>query len=218
MLDRRIIRELEQGSEEWLKARSGIPTASEAACLLVKGKVVKGVSPPHGFGAGALTYARQIAGEIILGGPLPSYQSKAMELGSEYEETLREEYSFLNGVEVEEVGMIQVLDGDRVVAGYSPDGLVGEDGLKEIKTRQPEKLIALMLGGPIPQDEYVQGQFGLWASERKWIDHTAGYPGMPSYTRRVPRDEEMIANIEEAVVRLGKYVAEILFEIDAIAA
>ena len=141
-----------------------------------------------------------------------------MELGSEYEATLREEYAFLNGVEVEEVGMVQVLEGDRVIAGYSPDGLIGKDGLAEIKTRQPEKLIALMLGGPIPQDEYVQGQFGLWATGREWIDHVAGYPGMQSYTRRVGRDEETIAQIEEAVVHFVGYVDEILAEVEALAA
>jgi hypothetical protein len=209
MLDRKIFTELEQGSSEWLAARCGIPTASEAACLLVKGKVSKGQEPPYGFGAGALTYARQIAGEIILGAPMPAYTSKAMEFGTEYEATLRDEYSSLRG-DVEEVGIIHVLDGDRVIAGYSPDGFVGEDGLSEIKTRAPEKVIALFLGGDIPNDEYVQGQFGLWATGRKWIDHVAGYPGMPTYIRRVERDEDVIANIEDAVFRLWSYVDEIL--------
>lgn len=217
MLERRILDNLEQGSPEWLQARSGIPTASEAACLLVKGKTVKGVAPPHGFGTGALTYARQIAGEIILGGPLPSYQSKAMELGSEYEATLRDEYAFLVDAEVTEVGMVQVIKDGRPIAGYSPDGFVGEDGLQEIKTRSPEKLIALMLGGPIPQDEYVQGQFGLWSSERRWIDHVAGYPGMPTHIRRIERDEKMIGEIEDAVQRFDLYVAEILEVVKAAA-
>ncbi len=217
MLERRILHELEQGTPEWLAARSGIPTASEAACLLVKGKVVKGVKPPHGFGTGALTYARQVAGEVMLGGPLPSYQSKAMELGSEYEATLRDEYAFLAGTDVTEVGMVQVLKEGRVIAGYSPDGFVGEDGLQEIKTRSPEKLIALLLGGPIPQDEYVQGQFGLWAAERKWIDHVAGYPGMPTHIRRIQRDEEMISDIEDAVQRFDHYVSEILATIKSAA-
>jgi len=132
-----------------------------------------------------------------------------MKDGTEYEATLRDEYSLLRE-EVTEVGMVQVLDGGRVIAGYSPDGLVGTDGLVEIKRRNPEKLIALHLGGAIPQDEYVQGQFGLWASERQWIDHVAGFRGMPTHIRRVPRDEEMIAEIEDAVQRFIPYVDEIV--------
>jgi predicted phage-related endonuclease len=211
MLERRIIRNLKQGTSEWLRARSGIPTASEAECLLVKGKAIKGVASPHGFGAGAQTYARDVAGEILLGGPMPSYQSKAMELGSEYEDTLRDEYSLLHGVDVEEVGIVHVVKDGNVIAGYSPDGFIGKDGLAEIKTRAPKLLIGLIMGADLPSGEYVQGQFGLWATGRSWIDHIAGYPGgIQPHIRRICRDEEMIEQIEDAVVRFNIYVSEIL--------
>lgn len=200
MMERVVMNDLEQGTPEWLSARLGIPTASEAECLLVAGK------GPHGLGVGAQTYARRVAAEVILGAPLPTAETYAMRLGTEYEPELRAEYELTCDAAVFEVGMVQLPE----VAGYSPDGLVGDDGAVEIKTRNPAELIARILGEPLSKGEMAQIQFGLWVSGRAWCDYVAGYPGMPSHIRRVERDEGTIEKLADAVARFNKYVAEIV--------
>jgi len=201
MLRREIIETLEQGTPEWLSTRAGIATASEASPLLVKPR-----SKTERWSAGALTYAYKLVAERVIGGPVDTYQSPAMALGSEHEANLRSDYEFMTGQTVDEIGFVRVLCDGNPVAGYSPDGFVADDGLVEIKTRNPAKLISLHIGQSIDKSEYFQGQFELWATERSWIDHIAGYPGMPTHVRRYQRDEKMITEIETAVVDFAEYV------------
>lgn len=181
---------LEQGTPEWLAARLGIVTMSELKTLLVKGK------GPGGFGAGALSYMHQLIGERITGEPSDAFQGNAhTQRGHELEPVARALYSEATGnTQLEQVGIIL-----NHGVGYSPDSLVGSDGLIEVKTKLPKYQIELLLADELPQEHVAQCQGGLWVSEREWIDFVSYWPGMPLFLKRAYRDEAMIRTIAERV-------------------
>jgi hypothetical protein len=200
-----IIHELEQGSPEWLDARLGIVTMSRLSALLVNGKSASG------FGKDAYSYMNQLIGERITGELDDSFQgNRHTERGHELEPLARQLYADTTGNEAEEVGIIL-----NHGAGYSPDGLVSNDGLIEIKTKQPKHQIEVLLAGEIPKDHIAQCQGGLWVSEREWIDFVSYWPGMPLFVKRAYRDETMIRTIAERVdafyeemeTRMGRVLA-----------
>lgn len=195
----------EQGSPEWLEARLGIVTMSRLSALLVNGKSASG------FGKDAYTYMNQLIGERITGELDDSFQgNRHTERGHELEPLARQLYADTTGNEAEEVGIIL-----NHGAGYSPDGLVSNDGLIEIKTKQPKHQIEVLLAGEIPKDHIAQCQGGLWVSEREWIDFVSYWPGMPLFVKRAYRDEKMIRTIAERVdafyeemeTRMGRVLA-----------
>lgn len=181
---------LEQGTPEWLAARLGIVTMSELKTLLVKGK------GPGGFGTGALSYMHQLIGERITGEPSDVFQGNAhTQRGHALEPVARALYSEATGnTQLEQVGIIL-----NHSAGYSPDSLVGSDGLIEVKTKLPKYQIELLLADELPQEHVAQCQGGLWVSEREWIDFVSYWPGMPLFVKRAYRDEAMIRTIAERV-------------------
>lgn len=181
---------LDQGTPEWHEARLGIVTMSELHTLLVNGK------GPGGFGAGAFTYMNQLIGERITGEPADAFQgNKHTERGHELEPMARALYTEQTGnLDIEQVGIIL-----NHGAGYSPDSLVGADGLSEIKTKLPKYQVEILLSGEIPKEHIAQCQGGLWISEREWIDFISYWPGMPLFVKRAYRDEKMIRTIAERV-------------------
>nr|WP_299244211.1 lambda exonuclease family protein [uncultured Halomonas sp.] len=181
---------LEQGTPEWHAARLGIVTMSEVKTLLVNGK------GPRGFGAGALSYMHQLIGERITGEPSDAFPGNAhTQRGHELEPTARELYSEATGnTRLEQVGIIL-----NHGAGYSPDSLVGSEGLIEVKTKLPKYQIELLLADELPQEHVAQCQGGLWVSEREWIDFISYWPGMPLFVKRAYRDEVLIRTIAERV-------------------
>ncbi|MBZ5875239.1 lambda exonuclease family protein [Chromohalobacter israelensis] len=181
---------LEQGTPEWLAARLGIVTMSELKTLLVKGK------GPAGFGTGALSYMHQLIGERITGEPSDAFQGNAhTQRGHELEPVARELYGEATGnTQLEQVGIIL-----NHGAGYSPDSLVGSDGLIEVKTKLPKYQIELLLADELPHEHVAQCQGGLWVSEREWIDFVSYWPGMPLFVKRAYRDEALIKTIAERV-------------------
>lgn len=185
----RIVTDIEQGTPEWLALRLGIATASELDCLLVSGK------HPTGFGVAAFTYMDQLIGERITeeAAELP-FQTKATIRGHEQEGVALELYEAREEVKVQKVGIIL----NRGI-GYSPDGLIGTDGLIEIKTKLPKFQVGVILSGEVPKEHVAQCQGGLWASDREWIDFISYWPGMPLFVKRMSRDEAMIRKIAERV-------------------
>lgn len=185
----KIVTDIEQGTPEWLALRLGIATASELDCLLVSGK------HPTGFGVAAFTYMDQLIGERITeeAAELP-FQTKATIRGHEQEGVALELYEAREDVKVQTVGIIL----NRGI-GYSPDGLVGTDGLIEIKTKLPKFQVGVILSGEVPKEHVAQCQGGLWASDREWIDFISYWPGMPLFVKRMNRDEAMIRKIAERV-------------------
>lgn len=191
---------LEQGTPEWHEARLGIVTMSELHCLLVNGK------GPGGFGAGAFTYMNQLIGERITGEPADAFQgNRHTERGHELEPMARDLYAQRSGAtDIEQVGIIlgdvvRKSTGEIHRVGYSPDSLVGSDGLTEIKTKLPKYQVEVLLSGEIPKEHIAQCQGGLWVSNREWIDFISFWPGMPLFVKRAYRDEKMIRTIAERV-------------------
>lgn len=183
------IRNNPQGSEAWHADRLGIVTMSRLKALLVNGKSASGL------GADAYTYMNQLIGERITGEPDDSFQGgRHTERGHEMEPLARQLYTDTTGNGIDEVGIIL-----NHGVGFSPDGLIGDDGALEIKTKLPKFQVEVLLAGEIPKEHIAQLQGGLWVSEREWIDFVSYWPGMPMFVKRAYRDEAMIQKIAERV-------------------
>ena len=193
----------EQGSEDWRKARAGVPTASNFQTVLAKGR----------GGSESLTrnkYLRQLAGERITGEPMETFQSGAMKRGNEMEERARNFYSFLTDAEPELVGFIR--NGNK---GASPDSLIGDEGLLEIKTCAAHILIEHILKGEFPPEHRAQTQGQLWIAEREWVDLICFWPGMPPFVKRAVRDESYIQTLSEAVDQFNDELAAMVSKINS---
>jgi len=186
--------EVEQGTPEWFAARLGIPTASEFKTVLAGGK-----------GLTRATYMRKLAGEVLTGEPAESYSNAAMERGKAMEPEARMAYSLLKDVEVHEVGFIL-----NHGAGCSPDGLIGDDGGLEIKTKAPHLLIECLDRDDIPPEHRAQVQGALWITGRRWWDFVAYWPGLPLFIVREYRDEDYIANLAQEVKTFNAQLARMV--------
>ncbi|MFF3704735.1 lambda exonuclease family protein [Pseudomonas qingdaonensis] len=184
-----IITDIEQGTPEWLALRLGIVTCSELDCLLVAGK------GEAGFGVAAFTYMDQLIGERITeeAAEIP-FQTKATIRGHELEGVALGLYEDRESIKTRSVGIIL-----NHGIGYSPDALVGDQGLTEIKTKLPKFQVSVILNGEVPKEHVAQCQGGLWVSEREWLDFISYWPGMPLFVKRVYRDEVMIRKLTERV-------------------
>jgi hypothetical protein len=177
----------DQGSEEWLRCRLGLPTASEFATVLAKGK----------GGGESLTrakYLRTLAAEIVTGEPGESYSNAFMERGKAQEAEARSLYAFTHDCEPALVGFIR--SGGR---GCSPDALIGSDGLLEVKTRMGHLQVELLLRDEFPLDHRAQCQGNLLVTEREWIDLACYSPGLPLFVSRQYRDDEYIRSLDRAI-------------------
>lgn len=187
-----------QGSDAWAAARCGILTASVMHCLLVDGK------GQAGFGAGAFTLMNELIGERFTGESADKFGGNAStERGHLLEPVARAFVSERLGIVIDEVGIIL-----NHGVGYSPDGVVGNDGLVEIKTKLPKLQIEVILAGEIPKEHVVQCQAGLWISERDHIDFASFWPGMPLFHKRAGRDEVMITKLKERVEKFYELMEE----------
>lgn len=194
----KIITDVEQGTPEWLALRLGIVTCSELDALLVNGK------GEAGFGAAAFTYMDQLIGERITeeAAELP-FTTRATVRGHELEQVARGLYEAREGITTTQAGIIL-----NHGIGYSPDSLVGEPGLTEIKTKLPKFQVSVILAGEIPKEHVAQCQGGLWVSEREWIDFISYWPGMPLFVKRAYRDEVLIRKIAERVATFHEILDE----------
>jgi hypothetical protein len=177
----------EQGSEAWFRARMGIPTASEFAAVMAKGRA-------GGDSKTRQTYLYKLAGEIVTGQPMESFSNGHMERGRVLEDEARSFYEFMTDRACERVGFIR--NGRK---GASPDSLVGSDGLVEIKTKLPHLMIETLLRGEFPPEHKAQCQGQLWVAEREWIDIAVYWPGLPVFITRASRDETYIRELGDAV-------------------
>ncbi len=186
-----IIREIEQGSEEWLRLRLGIVTCSELGVLMVDGM------GEGGFGVGAFTYMDRLIGERITGAEAEPWRgNKSSERGHVLEPKVRQLYCLRREIEPDSIEQVGIILNHGI--GYSPDGLpVG--GSIEVKTKIPEKLIQVILDNQVPKEHKAQCQGGLWVGELEWIDFLAYWPGMPLCLVREYRDEPYISKLAAKV-------------------
>lgn len=192
-----------QGSPEWAQARLGIPTASEFASILARGR----------GGAESRTrqsYLYKLAGERLTGEVMESVTTIHMERGKLMEEEARSAYSFVSGRDCERVGFLR-----RGRAGASPDALIGQDGLLEIKTKLPHLLIETLLKGEFPAEHKAQCQGQLWIAEREWIDLAVYWPGLPLFISRAARDEAYIRELAEAVEAFNDELDHVVSRVSA---
>lgn len=178
----------EQGSEEWLQARAGLITCSELKSVFSKST---GKNP---FGQAAITYMYELIGEQITGEPKENFSGVHTERGHVHEPVAIELYELQHEVTVEPCGFII---GDKI--GYSPDGLIGSDGLTEIKSKLPKFQAQILYEREIPSEHYMQCMGGLWTAEREWIDFISYCPSMPIFIKRLYRDEKVIQEIADRV-------------------
>ena len=196
-----IIKDIEQGSDEWKVLRLGVITGSNFSAVLAGGS-----------GKTRRSYMVKLAAEILTGEPVESYSNAAMEWGVETEPQARAMYELESASEVVEVSFIKH---DTICAGVSPDGLVGDDGLVEFKCPNTTTQIETYLKGDMPTTHRAQVQGQLWVSEREWCDFVSFDPrinGKSSYfKKRIERDNEYINNLLwPAVVKFNTELNEVV--------
>jgi hypothetical protein len=191
----------EQNSSEWFEARRGIPTASQFATVMAKGR-------DGGKSLTRRTYMMQLAGEIITGKPMEGFSNKHTDRGHEFEPEARDLYAFQTGAQLERVGFIK-----NGRTGASPDCLIGTDGGAEIKTKLPHLLGELILKDEFPAEHKTQVQGTLWISKRQWWDIAVYWPGMPLFVKRIERDELFIQKIATEVDRFNAELDDVVAQI-----
>lgn len=179
-----------QGSEEWMRARLGKLTASRIADAVAKTKT--------GWGASRANLRASLIAERLTGVPQESYNNAAMTWGTETEPQARGAYEFFHDVTVEEVGFIE--HPEIPMAGASPDGYVGAEGLIEIKCPNTATQLDTLLSGAVPDKYHVQMQFQMACTGRQWCDFASFDPRLPErmrlFVRRFHRDTIRIAELE----------------------
>lgn len=191
----------EQGSEEWFRARMGIPTASEFHTVMALGR-------GGGESKTRRTYMFKLAGELLTGEPMDSFGNAHTERGKEMEPDARNLYAFMTDAEPQLVGFIR--NGQK---GCSPDSLVGDIGMVEIKTKLPHLQVDCLLNDRVPPEHKAQCQGALWVAEREWIDFVSYWPGLPLFVIREHRDEEYIAKLSDAVDAFNDELAAVVEQV-----
>lgn len=198
---------MEQGTTEWFEARRGKVTASRVADVISKTK--------SGWGAGRKNYEAQLIAEILTGTVADSFTNAAMQWGTDTEPQARKAYEFAQDCDVVEVGFVDhpTIKG----TGASPDGLVGVDGMLEIKCPNTATHLDTLLTQKVPAKYNTQMQWQMACCERQWTDFVSFDPRLPvnlnMFCQRVDRDDEMIAILESDV--LG-FLAEMNDKIEAL--
>lgn len=182
-----------QGSDEWKAARLGKVTASRVADVIARTKT--------GFGASRANYMAELIAERLTGTPNESYVNATMQWGTDHEPAARAAYEWYADVTVEQVAIVEH---PRVaMSAASPDGLVGTDGLLEIKCPNTSTHIETLLGGKVPEKYITQMQWQMACTGRKWCDFVSFDPRLPESMRvfcvRVLRDEKLIGELERDV-------------------
>lgn len=183
-----------QGSDEWKNVRCGLVTASRVADVIAKTKT--------GWGASRANYLAELIAERLTGIPADSYTNAAMQWGVDHEVEARDAYQFYAEADVEQIAF--VTHPTLAQTGASPDGLVGEEGLVEIKCPNTATHIETLLGQSIPSKYVTQMQWQMACTGRQWCDFASFDPRMPEalrlFVRRLGRDDELIASLESSVL------------------
>ena len=189
---------IEQGSPEWFAQRLGKVTASRVADVIAKTKT--------GYSTSRDNYMAQLVCERMTGTVAESYTNAAMAHGVETEPLARAAYESHADVLVDEVAMITHPTIEQ--AGASPDGLVGDDGLVEIKCPNSATHIDTLLSQSVPGKYNTQMQWQMACTRRKWCDFVSFDPRMPKelqlFVKRVDRDDAYIDMLEKEVVSFLK--------------
>lgn len=185
--------EIIQGSDEWRKIRVGKVTASRIADIVARTK--------SGYGASRANYLAELVAERLSGEPAEKFTNAAMQWGTDMEPQARAAYEFRTDAHVEQIGFVIHPQIDQ--AGASPDGLVGDDGLIEIKCPNTATHLETLLGQAAPSKYETQMQWQMACTGRKWCDFVSYDPRLPEnmrmFIKRVERDDKRIKELETEV-------------------
>ena len=194
-IEKIMIEMIEQRSDAWFEARIGKVTASRVADVLAKTKT--------GYSATRDNYMAQLVCERLTGQKGESFNNAAMQHGTDTEPLARAAYESLKDVLVDEVGFVP--HPSIIMAGASPDGLVGDDGLLEIKCPNTATHIETLLSQTVPSKYNTQMQFQLACTGRQWCDFASFDNRLPAelqlFVKRVPRDNMYIRLMEEEIIK-----------------
>jgi len=185
---------MEQRTDEWFQARLGKVTASRIADVMAKTKT--------GYGATRAKYMDQLVDEIITGRPTIGFSNAAMQHGIDTEPKARAAYELITGNEVVEVGFCPHPTIKQ--AGTSPDGLVGDDGMLEIKCPNTSTHRSFLVSGKIDRRYMLQMQWQMACCDRQWCDFVSFDDRLIDGSKHckiveVGRDQELIDEIESEV-------------------
>jgi len=192
-----------QGSDEWQAIRAGKVTASKITDIMAK---LKSGKPS----AGRTTYMGQLIAERLTGVKSDSFSNAAMQWGTETEPQARAAYEFLNDVEVEQIAF---MDHPLISnSGMSPDGLVSDSGMLEIKCPNTATHIDFLITKKIPNNYLNQMMWQMACSSRKWCDYMSFDPRMPEHLNkliiRVERDDKYIEEMGIEVIKFNSEIEE----------
>lgn len=174
-----IILDVQQGTQEWLEARCGIPTASNFDKILTS----TGKSSTQ-----AKSYMNKLVAEYFTMEKTSVEQNEWMLRGIELEAEARKLYEFLSDVDVKEIGM--AYKDDRKLISCSPDGLLTKKGL-EIKCPAPHTHVEYLLNGKLPTKYLMQVQGSMWVTGLEQWDFMSYHPDLPHLLITVDKDEKL---------------------------
>jgi len=189
-----LMSDIEQGTDEWFAIRCGKVTASRVADVIATTK--------SGYSASRANYEAQLICEILTGKPAESYSNAAMQWGTETEPLARAQYELKTGEMVNQVGF--VVHPMIEQAGASPDGLVGSEGLIEIKCPNTSTHLDTLLAQKVPSKYIVQMTWQMVCTGRKWCDFVSYDPRLPEnlqlFVQRIELDEDYAKKLQNEVV------------------
>jgi putative phage-type endonuclease len=184
---------MQQLSEEWFAIRCGKVTASRMGDLMATTR--------NGYGASRATYMGELIAERLTGKPAERFQSEAMKWGVDNEPHANSAYVFFKDVQIEPVGFVPHPSIEN--SGASPDGLIGDDGMVEIKCPITATHIDTLITDTIAVRYIYQMQWQMACTGRQWCDFVSFDPRMPPsmqmYCKRITRNPKTIAELEASV-------------------
>ena len=203
-----IVVDCQQGTPEWLAARAGKVTASMVSAVLMKPET-----------AGYRDYQAQIVAEILTGKPQGSdYTNANMQFGTETEPLARSAYEAETGFSVDQVGMVIHPTIER--SGASPDGLVGDSALVEIKCPKVSTHLSYLIAGVVPAGYKNQMMWQMACTGRDWCDFVSFRPDLPEnlqlFVVRYKRDPAEILKLETAVLAFLAGVDQMIVKLQGV--
>jgi putative phage-type endonuclease len=193
---------MEQRTDDWFAARLGKVTASKVADVVAKTK--------SGYSASRDNYMAQLVCERLTGKPTEGFSNAAMAWGTETEPLARAAYEAKMDVLVDEIGFVE--HPTIVMSGASPDGLVGVDGLIEIKCPNSATHIDTLLSQEVPKKYMDQMYWQMACTGRQWCDFVSYDPRLPEdlqlFIKRIPRDDQYIQTLELEIIGFLTETAE----------
>lgn len=205
-----IYRDIPQGSDQWHQLRLGKVTASRVSDVVARTKT--------GWGAGRTNYMAQLIAERLTGEPTDSYINAAMQHGIDTEPQARAAYEFYRDVEVDQITFAD--HSDIPMSGASPDGLVLNDGMLEIKCPNTSTHIDYLINKKVPKKYVDQMQWQMACLGKYWADFLSFDPRMPENLRlwivRVERDQKRIDELTEGVIQFLSELDDKITKLQAI--